>query len=164
MKLPDVERLREALSYDPETGLFVWTVKRKGTSITKCAGWIRKSGYRFIGFDGVTIGAHRIAWAMTYGEWATEIIDHKNGDTTDNRIDNLRLANKSLNAHNAGAWATNTSGFKCVFWNAQKSRWFAKTTVARKVYFLGLYDTKEAAHAAYVKFITEKIGEYARTE
>lgn len=54
---------------------------------------------------------HRIAYAMVEGEDpGPMLLDHKNGDTTDNRWSNLRLATKAENAHNRKASRHSTTG------------------------------------------------------
>lgn len=79
-------------------------------------------------------------------------IDHINGDRADNRIANLRQATTAENSQNErGPRAHATSGFLGVGWHAQQSRWRARITVNGKRRHLGLFDTPEAAYAAYVE-------------
>jgi len=164
--LPTIERLRELFDYDPSTGLLTWKEGRKGRFSPKgsVAGRPRKSGHVFVGIDGPKYAAHRVAWAIHYGEWPTKILDHINRDPSDNRIENLRQADKILNAHNSGKWATNTSGFKCVYWNKQRNKWMVKVMINGFAQYLGLYETKEAAHAAHVCFEKRLINELERAK
>lgn len=101
------ERLRELLSYNPETGEFHWRVRVKGVKPYSIAGTISKAiGYRMIGIAGQTLYAHRLAWLYTYGVWPKNQIDHWNGNRTDNRLINLREATSGQNKQNReGAWS-----------------------------------------------------------
>jgi len=160
--LPSVSRLREILNYDPLTGVLTWRIPRKKASVGTVAGRPRASGHIYVGVDGKKYAAHRIAWAIYYGEHPENIIDHKNCNPSDNRIDNLRIADKSKNAHNSGKWATNTSGYKCVFWNKQRGKWMVRTRIRGEEKYVGLFATKEEAHAAYAAYANENVGEFAR--
>jgi hypothetical protein len=44
--------------------------------------------------------AHRLAWAFVHGGFPDQHIDHINGDPSDNRLCNLRVADRSLNMQN----------------------------------------------------------------
>lgn len=52
-----------------------------------------------------------------------KIPDHINRDTLDNRKNNLRIADKSLNAINVGIRTSNTSGVTGVSWNKNANLW-----------------------------------------
>jgi len=84
------ERLKELLSYDPETGAFTWLLspgpKRKGEQ----AGSQHHSGYRFVKLDGKMYAEHRIAFLYVHGYFPEGDVDHINRIRNDNRPDNLR--------------------------------------------------------------------------
>jgi len=96
----NAETVRGLFDYSPDSGVFVNKVtrgnKRKGT----VAGIIDHTGYVRITINRVPYLAHRLAWLYVYGEWPAKDIDHKNRNRSDNRITNLRLADKSENQFN----------------------------------------------------------------
>jgi hypothetical protein len=151
-------RLKELLTYNPETGEFRWsTTPRKGVRAGGIAGNILSTGHR-IRIDRLEYKAHRLAWLWVYGRWPQDDIDHINGDPTDNRIANLREATDSQNLGNSKRRADNTSGFKGVARSSAKAeKWRAHL----QGQYLGSFDTKEEAHAAYVAKARELYGEFA---
>jgi hypothetical protein len=100
-----------------------------------------------------------------YGEWPPLQLDHVNGNPVDNRFANLRLASASQNSANARRPVTNTSGFKGVHLNPTSTqKWRAKITVNKVQVYLGYFDTKEEAGAAYMRAAQEHFGEFARAK
>ena len=83
-----LETLKEHLSYDPETGVFIRLTKAPGRQRKQAGGMNR--GYRDIKVCGKRYKAHRLAWFYYYGEWPKHTIDHINNNKDDNRIANLR--------------------------------------------------------------------------
>ncbi len=68
-------------------------------------------GYYMIYVSGISKAAHRIIWEMHYETLTSnQQIDHKNGITTDNRINNLRVVDNQTNCFNQGKRITNKSG------------------------------------------------------
>lgn len=162
------ERLREVLCYSPETGLFTWKGTARGrqggnTYIGRTTGSPDHRGYCRICVDGHLYLAHRLAWLYAHGRWPAAMIDHVNGDKSDNRIANLREATMAQNKMNVCAPRTNKSGFKGVSWNSDAGKWMAYIRAAGKSYNLGRFDTPEAAHAAYAEAAARLHGEFART-
>lgn len=73
-----------------------------------------------------------------------------NGNRSDNRIANLRIADDAQNAQNIGAPQGNgTSGYRGV--TLHRGKWRALITVAGKRHNLGAFDTAEQAHHAYIE-------------
>ena len=92
--------------------------------------------------------SHRVAWFLYYGEQPPNIIDHINGDPTDNRIENLRAATVAENLRNQATRKDNTSGFKGVCACPSGNGWTASIR-AGKVIHIGTYATKDEAAIAY---------------
>lgn len=89
------ERLRELLSYDPETGWFTWRVTRSSNGRADAgsrAGALRSDGYRHVTVDQHKYKEHRLAWLYMTGKWPEADLDHKNNTRDDNRFSNLRAA------------------------------------------------------------------------
>jgi len=85
-----VERLREVLHYDPETGIFTWKVTTRGRSaIGKTAGYSRPNGRLIIEIDEKPYGASKLAWLYVYGEFPPKKLTRINGIYSDNRIANF---------------------------------------------------------------------------
>jgi hypothetical protein len=80
---------------------------------------------------------------MHYGVWPTQLIDHINGDSSDNRIVNLRQTTQSENNRNRRITDKNTSGYVGVY--KRGAKWCAQISVNGKNMHLGAYDTIEQA-------------------
>lgn len=91
------------------------------------------------------------------------IVDHKNRDGLDNRKENLRISNNSLNAANSKKGSDNTSGFKGVSWFKNAKLWRASITVNSNFISIGYYKTKEDAAMAYDNAAIKYFGEHAAT-
>ena len=89
------------------------------------------------------------------------MLDHKDRNRFNNRLDNLRLATLSQNGANSRLSRANTSGYKRVCWNKTAEKWQADIMVNRKQFKIGLYDTKEEAAEAYRVAALHHFGEFA---
>ena len=157
-----VEYLRSVLEYDADTGIFTWLVKpAQCVHVGDIAGTLDSRGYRQIRLNGKKELAHRIAWAMAYGEWPTHCIDHVNHDKADNRLSNLRAATASQNRYNMPKYKNNTSGIKGVSFNRKAGKWRAFISADGVKKYLGEYHTKEAAASARASAAQLLHGDYA---
>lgn len=95
------ERLKELLSYSPETGLFTWIGSRSnaranGTVVT-CE---NAAGYVVVRLDGKLYRCARLAFLYMTGEWPKDEVDHINGCTANDRWANLRDCTSQQNKQN----------------------------------------------------------------
>lgn len=152
------ENIDEIFEYDPETGVLVR--KFKGGH-RRVAGAKRANGdYSKVAFNGREYPAHRLIWWLVYGALPDKFIDHINGDKSDNRLSNLRLATDAENKRNVGPRSHNTSGFKGVSYDRQTGRWLAHATFNGKGVHLGRHASKEAAAEAYQNFARRNHGPF----
>ena len=110
------------------------------------AGCMDSKGYFIVRIAGALFKAHRVIFAMYHGRWPEGDLDHRNGDRADNRIRNLRVADRSQNMWNRKAHVTSKTGVLGVCragskWRAQM--YFNRQSVLRKD-----FDTLEEAVAA----------------
>lgn len=172
-----VATLRECVRYEPATGKLFW-LARPRHHFADNAAWrtqhTRDAGKEVIrlGSDGyiwlrVVVGdllysmaGHRAAWALHYGKWPAEFLDHRDQVRSNNRIENLREATKRDNQRNRGVSASNKGGLKFV----RPGRWgkgFEATAVVEgKSLYMGTFATPEEAHAAAVAHLRPIYGEF----
>jgi len=139
--------LLHALDYCPDTGEFRWAISKGAAKAGSKAGTVNTNGYAVIRFYGKDRLANRLAWIMTHGELPNGLmIDHINGNKSDNRISNLRLVNRAENGFNRHSTKAE-SGHVGVF--RSKGRWRARIHRHGKRYEIGSFDTVEEAKDAY---------------
>jgi hypothetical protein len=146
------KELKELLQYNENTGIFTWLCD-KGTNKVKnkIAGSIHSGGYLTIRINRKRYLAHRLAWLYIYGEWPKNQIDHINGIRDDNRIENLRNVTTRENQQNRKEHR-NGKLVGCNFHKPAK-KWRAHIQINGKQIYLGLYNTEQDAHEAYLKFL-----------
>jgi hypothetical protein len=171
--------LRQLVDYDADTGVFRWKERTPDmfqdgikTAAHNCAIWNSKhsgseAGSPCKGYVGIKLFrrpyyAHRLAWLYVTGEWPAGEIDHANGIKSDNRFSNLREATRSQNMGNIRTPAHNTTGVKGVNWHRKNSKWTASIQCAGKSKYLGSFDTKAEAAAAYEQAANDIFGEFKR--
>lgn len=158
------ERLRELVDYDWQTGLF--TRKRNdrggGAPVGAVIGTKLPTGHIRISVDGKRYYAHCLAWLYVYGFLPPGFIDHKDNDPSNNRLANLRVADKQQNRANAKLQKNNTVGLKGVNRLKKSGRYHARIRVGGQTIVLGTFDTREEAHRAYLAAAQHHFGEFAR--
>jgi hypothetical protein len=153
----EVLELFDADSNSP-SGL-VWRVaykeKRKGDT----AGYVvpTRSGKKVwhVCFNGRPHLVHRIVWALEMGDIPTGLeIDHINGKSDDNRLENLSLKTRSYNARaRAKMDCRNRSGFNCVSWHSMTGKWLATCRRKGIRHYFGLFEDKVEAAKVVDEFL-----------
>jgi len=147
------ELLSQMLTYNKDTGKLFW--KRRTPEIdsrdkfrnmfnTRFAGkealaYVDCKGYAVGNIADKQLSAHRVAWALEYGEWPNGDIDHINGNRSDNRIENLRVVCKAENNRNMRKPKTNTSGVVGVSFDKKSKKWHSYIHVNNKRKTLGYF-------------------------
>jgi len=166
---------RKWLRYEPSTGKLYWNERSpedfvfRGKSKVEavCNSWNAGNagneaftaemkpyngggGYRYGSIGGRPISAHRVIWMIFYDEEPL-VIDHINGDRSDNRIENLRNTTLAENNKNRRISTRNKHGQSGVdFWKPRQ-KWRARVWKDNKGIVIGYFDTKEEAISARKK-------------
>lgn len=159
-----LDYLKDAFTYDKDTGELRWSESRPPSHFSSNAYYLRYlklrsgkiagslsgvHGYANIQIKGkVSYAVHRIVFYMNHG-WLPDSIDHINNIRNDNRIANMRPANKASNAMNRSFNKNNKSGFKGVDFIKRRNVFRAQIQKDGKKIIIGTYDNAEDAHNAY---------------
>ena len=107
---------------------------------------------------GGTLLMHRIVVGAQKGL----DVDHRNGNTLDNRRSNLRLCTHAENIRNRTKKnSNNTSGIPGVYYHAPTKKWCARLKIDGKQLYLGLFFSKSKAAQVRKKAEIEHFGAYA---
>lgn len=165
-QLPSPVELRQLLSYESETGALHWKERPasmfhagKQTVEQNQAIWNArfsgkpalaspdKRGYLTGHLFGRPVKAHRVIWALVYGQWPASEIDHIDGNPSNNRAENLRLVSHAINSRNLRRKKNNSTGV-CGVFQRPSGRWGAHMQVNGRNITIGTFDTIEEAAAA----------------
>jgi len=155
------EKLKKALdskilTLNVQTGHLTWHARYTNG---RRAGTPMSNGYRtvIIGFSPYL--EHRIVFYLANG-YLPRIIDHINGNRSDNRPINLREANERTNSFNtkriASGRLTGTTHDK------SKSKWRSFIKLNKKQTYLGTFNTEQEAHERYVQEYEKHFGKFNR--
>jgi len=147
------EALKEILHYDCETGKFTWLISTSNrVKVGAEAGSKHSMGYREIQLFGERYLLHRLAWLYEYDKLPDVDIDHINGIKHDNRICNLREVTDFGNMQNMRKpTKRNKHDLLGVSYDMERNKFKAQIMTNGVSKQIGRYDTKEQAHAAYLK-------------
>jgi hypothetical protein len=144
------ERLNELFTYSVVTGQLIRKVTINYKALAgQLVDFKHNAGYSSVAVDGVRLLVHRVIWCMVTGSWPTEILDHIDGNRSNNIWTNLRSATRAENNRNGLGWQKSKSGLKGVYPAKAANRWEAKITVNSKSKSLGTYDSIHEAKEAY---------------
>lgn len=144
-------RLKELLSYDPETGIFINLINRCAARAGMPIGSLSKEGYIHAGIDMKVYALHRLAWLYMTGSFPSGQIDHIDGCRSNNAFSNLRDVHKDINVQNQkkAQRSNKSTGVLGTFKNG--IGFAARISVHNKKHYLGTFKTIDEAHDAYLK-------------
>lgn len=166
-----IERIRQLVRYDPETGVLYWMQRHQrdfacndSSRVRVANGWNARYAGKPISnrmSDGRVVvdinlerrfrtqGA-RVAWAIHHGYWPEGLVDHIDGDCSNDRIENLREVSASENNRNQRISKRNTSGKVGVTFFKRTGKWRAWINVDGKTHSLGYFADLDEAIAARI--------------
>ena len=161
----DYKFLVENFNYDLETGKFTrYRVSNRSLKKTGDPVGIiyapKSILYLYLFLNGRWFSAHRLAYLWVMGVPSELNIDHIDGNSLNNKWENIRKATVSQSNFNRGLNKNNKTGFKGVRQTGNK--WTASIGINYEKVRLGVFDNPEEAHVAYVNAAKELHGEYAR--
>jgi len=151
-----IELLSEYLEY--KDGALYWVKSPNSKAPVGSKVGSNCHGYLRFKFRGKNYSCHRVIYFLQTGSWP-EVVDHIDGNTLNNTIENLRAATKSDNKANSkphkgratkGAYRLKSGRYMSVI---QKEG-------VRK--YLGVFDTEAEAAMAYAKAAPYVHGEFAK--
>lgn len=142
------EQIQTTMVYNSVTG------KAIRQSNSKPMGTLTKLGYIRAYACGKYYTLTHLIWLYMYGRFPKHgyIIDHINGNTTDNRLTNLREVTQAVNTRNR-AYHRNGSKLVGVSYESRIDRYKARYTKHGKCVTIGYYQTQEEAHQAYTLYV-----------
>lgn len=147
------ERLKELLTYNPVSGVFIRNTNIHTARIGDVTGSINELGYVDIYLDGKKYKSHRLVWLYVFGVFPKNEIDHIDHNKTNNAIANLREVTASGNQQNQIKARKNnlSTGVLGVSFKKRDQVYTARITTNYVYKHIGTFKTVEEASDAYIK-------------
>jgi hypothetical protein len=144
--LPSLDELSKHIKYYPDTGTGIWLASIGTVKAGACTGHLNKSGYLQIKFKQKVYLAHRLFWLLHTGSDPGQFtIDHIDGDKSNNKFLNLRLATQAEQMRNRLRQTNNMSGCRGVCWKKAQRKFIAYIYFNKKNIHIGSYATLDQA-------------------
>lgn len=153
---PDIELLQRWFAYDPEQGVLIRKLKLS-SRLSDIVGCEDKRVY----FFGRRYPYTHVIWAVHYGKWPDEFIDHIDHNQFNNKLENLREANANQNQHNKLSWSKYGKGVSYNKCGNRAKPYIARISVNGESIFLGSYAKPEEAAQAYRDAVVEYHKDFA---
>ena len=140
--------------------LYYKTKTSRKLKIGDVVGTTNSFGYKVTKIDYKSYRVHRLIFMYHYG-YMPKIIDHIDGNRSNNRIENLREVSQGQNQYNRKIKTSSTSGIKGVYWHKTKQKWVASCAYEGKDNYLGAYLNKDDAIKVVREFREKHHGEFA---
>ena len=137
--------VKDLFNYDPATGVLVRVKQTGSRALIGDTPWKDAYGYLNIAIHGKKYKVHRIIWLWYYGYMPESIVEHKDRNPENNKIDNLREVSQSCNLKNTKVRIDNTSGIKGVHLDSFTNKWRASISVNGVTKKLGRFQSFEEA-------------------
>ena len=134
----------------------------KGSQVGKRFGQKDKDGYIVGRFFYKVYKEHKLIWLYHYGVWPNGNLDHVNVIPDDNRIENLREADKQSNAFNRKSHKNSTSKYKGVSWCKRDKNWQVSYCIGGKRIYIGKFNCEIEAAKAYDNTVREYHKEFQK--
>ena len=128
--------------FEYRDGVLYWKERPKNSRKPKGdmeAGTQSGHGYKKVRINKKAFYVHQLVFLMQHG-YIPDLIDHIDGDPSNNKIDNLRQANKTENSYNSKMRVDNTSGHKSVVWHKGANKWMVQLQLEKKSKYFGVFD------------------------
>jgi hypothetical protein len=155
------EQIKELFYYDD--GNLYWKIAKQGVAVGRKVGNGIKNKYLQVMVNRKGYLVHRLIATLHYGDFEG-LVDHIDGDTRNNKIENLRIVTMEQNLWNAKRSKTNTTGIKGVSYIVSKQKYQATICIKGKNKNIGYFSSLTEAEQAIKKARQKLHGEFARHE
>lgn len=162
---PSLAYLRTRLSVDVASGVVTWIdpSKHHRNLTGNPAGYAfgdKGKKYWYVKVDGKPIKRSWLVFLFDTGQWPKEQLDHRNGNSLDDRRENLREATQMQNAWNHKG-RRKSSALPMGVRLLPTGRYQARIACEKSFHSLGTFETVKEAAAVYQQKRKEMFGDYA---
>lgn len=159
--------MRRSFNVDADRGSIVWRSPPSNhprlLGLPAGSGRKNKSGKEYIHIkrDGVALKRSWLIFLWSNGRWPKECVDHIDGNSLNDRLENLREATVTQNSWNHTHRKRRINLPMGVRLLRGSGRFQARIACNKKMFHLGAFDTPAEARAAYLAKRKELYGEFA---
>jgi len=135
-------------------------VSRGAAKAGKQVGYKRKDGVSCLFVDKKPYLLHRIVFLMHHG-YLPDMVDHIDGNRTNNKIENLREATHAQNAWNSKPRADSNIGIKNITYNKKFNQYTVRIQVNQERKYIGAFKDLELAALVAMEARNKYHGKFA---